>query len=122
MQHRTDLDENGARLMDELDAILSEHLPPELLKAATEKVQALQDNALELADLNDRRLYRALIGFLPEHAGEIHAAIAGTLFDGSVCDQQELYRWADGVDWAITPAEALRVLDPPRDDSGSRAG
>ena len=111
MQHRTALDENAARLDEELRAILSEHLPPELLKGAMEKVQALQDNALELADLNAKRFYRALCGLIPEHQGEIHAAVAGTLFDGSVCDELELYRWASGVEWAITPDAALRILD-----------
>ena len=117
MQHRTELDEEAVRLTDELDAILSEHLPAELLKAAKEKVQAIQDNALALADLNDRLLFRALCGLIPEHQCEIHAAISGTLFNGSVCDERELYRWAAGVDWATAPNDVLRVLDPPKPDA-----
>jgi hypothetical protein len=105
MQHRGKLDEKGNQITDELWAILDEHLPPDLVKVAKEKVEALQANVLDMCDHTDKRLYRALVGFLPEHEGEIHAAIAGTLFDGSVCDEKALAKWAGGVEWAISPRE-----------------
>ena len=74
MQHRTDLDETGAQLTDELWAILDEHLPPELVQPAKDKVEALQRNVYECCELVDKRFIRALMGFIPEHEGDAYIA------------------------------------------------
>jgi len=96
-------DEN-ARIHDELQAVLGEHLPPEVLAAFQMKLFELEGNNFEMADYNDKRLYRALMGFIPEHYSEVRAAFTGICFDGSVCNEDDWLNWMRGVEWPVTPA------------------
>ncbi len=107
------LEETGCRLVEELHAILDEHLPPEMAKAAKGKIEAFQDNTLGLAEHADKRLYRALMGFMPEHASQIRAAFHGVIFEGCVMDERDWPDWERGVFWPITPdlTDALNDRD-----------
>jgi hypothetical protein len=111
MQHRTALDEKGADLADEIQALLSEHMPKETADAVWDKVEELQHNVFQQSDMNDRRLFRALMGFIPEHEGEVHAAFAGTIFSGHRCDVADFYKWAGEVEWTEPPERIRKIME-----------
>ena len=96
-------DEN-ARIHDELQAVLGEHLPPEVLAAVKMKLFELEGNCYEMADYNDKRLYRALMGFIPEHCSAVRAAFTGICFEGCICNEEDWLKWERGVEWPVTPA------------------
>jgi len=97
------IEEEGHQVHEELKAIFDEHLPAETAKVVWGKLDALSSNHYEMADYNDKRIYRALMGLIPEHAQEIRAAFGPVAFDGSRCDEADWLKWERGVKWPITP-------------------
>src|SRR5438094_7353939 len=83
------IDSQGHQAHEELKAILDEHLPAELATCAWRKIDAISANNYEMAEYNDKRIYRALMGLIPEHAGEVRAAFQAVCFDGSRCDESD---------------------------------
>ena len=55
-------------------AILDEHLPVDTASCAWRKIDAIAANNYEMAEYDAKRIYRALMGLIPEHAGEVRAA------------------------------------------------
>ena len=97
------IEEAGHQVFEELKAIFNEHLPADTVTVVWRKLDALTSNHYEMADYNDKRIYRALMGLIPEHAQEVRAAFGPVVFDGSRCDESDWLRWERGVQWPITP-------------------
>lgn len=117
-----EIEDVGLQLVHEIQAILDEHLPAEMSKAVWQKVEALQSNVFCLAAHTDLLLYRALMGFLPEHGIQIRAAFHGTVFEGCVMDEKDWPAWERGVTWHITPGECDMIdglVDKRGEDDGA---
>jgi len=82
----------AAETWEELDAILSEHLPSELLARARQLADALVSDALDGDFVELARLYRALVALLPEHSAQIQAAYQATVFSDDRNDEDD---WAE---------------------------
>jgi hypothetical protein len=104
------IDEEGHQAHEELKAILDEHLPPDTVKTAWQKIDAISQSNWQMADYNDKRIYRALMGLVPEHSQEVRAAFLPVVFDGSQSDEKNWVKWESGVEWAITP-DYIKLLN-----------
>ena len=100
---------------EDLTAILDEHVPADTAKVAWQKINAISGNNFEMADYNDKRIYRALMGLVPEHAGEVRAAFQAVCFEGSRCDESDWLEWERGVHWPVTPDLMDLLNDRSRD-------
>jgi hypothetical protein len=74
---------------EELSAILSEHLPSELLGRARQLADALVTDALDQDFLELARLYRALVALVPGHTAQIQAAYQATVFSDDRNDAED---------------------------------
>ena len=110
------IDDEGHKIHEELTAILDDHLPRETATMILQKIDALSSNHFEMEDYNQKRIYRALMGFIPEHAQEVRAALQPIVFDGSRCDEADWVKWEDSVEWPITP-DFMKLLYGRRDDA-----
>jgi hypothetical protein len=97
------LSDEGHRIHEELTAILDEHLPAETVKVLLAKIDDLTFNHFAVEDHNQRRIYRALLGFIPGFQQEVRAAFQPIVFDGSRCNERDWLKWERGIEWPITP-------------------
>ena len=67
--------------LDDLDAIFSEHLPPELTQRCHTLIDTLTGVAYSTDFENERQLYGALIALLPDHVKQVRAAYSAILFN-----------------------------------------
>jgi hypothetical protein len=107
MQHRTPLDDIGLELIDDIHALLDEHLPATVAATVKDKIEALQENCWAEGDDVAKATFRALMGLIPHHFEDIHAAFSATSFAGSVCTEREIVRWAANLEELPTLEETL---------------
>jgi len=109
------IDNEGHQAHEDLKAILDEHLPADTANCAWRKIDAIAANNYEMAEYDNKRIYRALMGLIPEHAGEVRAAFQAVCFEGSTCNESDWLQWERGVQWPITP-DFMDLLKARRDD------
>jgi len=97
------ISDEGARLRGELQAILGEHLPADVLSIVNDRMNDLESNSFEMAEYGHLRIYRALMGLIPEHSGEVRAAFQAVVFEGCRSDEIDWLRWERGIEWPLTP-------------------
>jgi len=91
-----ELNDAGGRLWDDLDAILSEHLPAELLGRVRELVDKLQGNAFSQSFVDLAQLYRALVALMPDNQPQIRAAFQATVFEHDRNDEADWKKLEQG--------------------------
>lgn len=84
-----ELHEEGGRLEHDLNAILQEHLPPELVNRARELVDELKGNAYSQSFLELAQLYRALLALMPDNQPQVRAAYQATVFEHDSNDEAD---------------------------------
>lgn len=91
-----ELNEEGLRLSSDLEAILEEHLPSELVPRARQLADDLESNAFSQSFEELRELYFALTALMPKNRPQIRAAFQATVFEWNSNDEADWQKFEKG--------------------------